>query len=397
MDRPTPVSKVSIYSLAIPLRGKFSHAAAERVCAEPIVVAVELADHTVGYGETHPREYVTGESPEDAIRSIRELFVPILLEMRPANFGEAIEAAANLPLRDQQGRVATAARAVVELALLDAYSRAFGRSLESLAGWFEEPWLGPPGSRGKVRYSVVISGSAPKGVRRFVRLVRLTGIRDFKLKVGDAEDDARLESCVRALGAGLSRGKLSLRLDANGAWRADEAAQKLRAWERFPIACVEQPMPKNGVEAWGELARGTKLPLMADESLVTPEDAEALISNRGAGWFNIRLSKNGGLIPSIRMAILARKHGIRCQLGCMVGETSILSAAGRRFLQMVPDMRFAEGSFGRFLLADDIVTHPVRFSWGGRWGALDGPGLGVTVAADRLESYAVVPPVVIPF
>lgn len=397
MSRSIPISRVWVHSLAIPMRRKFAHAAAERVCAEPIVVRIELSDHTTGIGETHPRPYVTGESHEDVIRSIRELFAPILVDLRPANFGEVIEAAAELPLVDADGRVVTAARAAVELALLDGYSRAFGRSLESIAGYFEETWLGPPGSRETARFSVAISSMPPDRIGRFVRKCRLGGIRHFKLKVGDDGDGARLTATVRALGRGLTRGKTTLVLDANGAWDLERATERLRAWEDLPIVCVEQPLAKDAGLEWGTLAKRTTLPLMPDESLVTPDDAEALIIHRGAGWFNIRISKNGGLIPAIRLAILARRHGIACQLGCMVGETSILSAAGRFFLQMVPDIGRVEGSFGRFLLTDDVVTRPLRFGFGGRWKPLDGPGFGIDVAPDRLERLGVTPPIEIPF
>jgi hypothetical protein len=72
----------------------------------------------------------------------------------------------------------------------------------------------------------------------------------------------------------------------------------------------------------------------------------------------------------------------------MVGETSILSAAGRRFLQIVPGVRFAEGSFGRFLLTRDVAARPVRFGYGGRFKALTGLGWGVTVRPDRLAELA---------
>jgi hypothetical protein len=76
------------------------------------------------------------------------------------------------------------------------------------------------------------------------------------------------------------------------------------------------------------------------------------------------------------------------QLGCMVGETSILSAAGRRFLENVPGVMFAEGSFGRFLLAGDVVDRSVQFGCGGRTRPLDGPGWGVDVRPDLLAEHA---------
>lgn len=397
MFGPLPITRLNIYSLAIPMRQKFSHAAAERVCAEPIIVQVELADHTFGYGETHPRTYVTGESHEDVIKTIQDVFVPILIEMRPANFGEAIEAAAALPLIDRNGRVITAARAAVELAILDAYSRAFRRSLESIAGWFEQPWLGAPGSRDTTRFSVVIGGMEPYRISGFIRKVRLGRIRHFKLKVGDTDDNQRLDATLRALRRGLSRNKLTLTLDANGAWDLQQAGAKLQDWQDYPIACVEQPLGKNAGKDWGLLAAQTTLPLMADESLVTTDDAEDLIVNRGVAWFNIRISKNGGLIPALRLATMARKHDLDYQLGCMVGETSILSAAGRFFLQMVPGVRFAEGSFGRFLLSDDVVVKPLRFTFGGRWKPIAGYGLGINVEIENLRRLAVTEPVQIPF
>src|SRR5690606_34294275 len=112
--------------------------------------------------------------------------------------------------------------------------------------------------------------------------------------------------------------------------------------------------------------------LMADEALLTLDDAEELIDRKAVRWFNIRISKNGGLIPAIKLAILARRHQLFYQLGCMVGETSILSAAGRWFLQLVPNVRFAEGSFGKFLLTDDVVPKSLRFGFGGRWRPMTG-------------------------
>lgn len=434
MAYPLPITKLTIYSLAIPMRRRFSHAAAERVCAEPIVLRLELADGSVGYGEAQPRAYVSGETPTDVIDSIRRIFVPRLVGLHPTSFGEAIEAAADLPTvelshkanphsepgrpgpiepahpgpieparpgstqpNEHTARPITAARAAVEIALLDAYGRAFGRSFEAIAGYLEEPWLGGPGSLGQTRYSVVVSSMDPGRAASFVRKVRFGFIRDFKLKVGDDADDARVRSVARAIGAGLRTGKSTLRIDANSAWNYEQALAKLSAWRGLGISCCEQPLARGATGEWARLAKNSPIPLMADESLVTLEDGDELIRHSAAGWFNIRIAKNGGLIPAIRLAILARRNNLSYQLGCMVGETSILSAAGRWFLQLVPNVQFAEGSYGRFLLNDDVVKKPMRFGLGGKWKQLDGPGLGIDVAPARLERLAVTRGIEIPF
>ena len=396
MTGPLPISRLRIWSPSIPMKQKFSHAAAERSVAEPVILEIELSGGLRGYGETHPRRYVTGESTEDVLKSIRDVFLPILVDVRPQNFGEAIEAAAALPVRKENGTVVAAARAAVELALLDAYSRAFDRSIESIAGWVSETSLGPPGSARSVRFSGVISSGDPSRARSSLGKMRLYGLRDFKLKVGDEGDEERLEACVAALGRGLRNGKTTLRVDANMAWGLEEAVRRLQDWEVLPITSVEQPLAKDDIECWAALARQTNLPLMADESLVTMEDAQTLIAHGAASWFNIRISKNGGLLPSLKLALLAHENHIDIQLGCMVGETSILSAAGRWFLQLVPDVTFAEGSFGRFLLKEDVCRQRLRLGFGGRWKPMRGPGLGVEVDEQQLVKLCPLPPVEFP-
>ena len=56
------IRSVTIHRLAIPMRRRVTHAASQRAVAEPIVVAVELQNGTLGHGETLPRPYVTGET-----------------------------------------------------------------------------------------------------------------------------------------------------------------------------------------------------------------------------------------------------------------------------------------------------------------------------------------------
>lgn len=390
------ISRVTLRPLAIPLRRKFTHAGAAREVAEPLIVCVELADHTLGYGETHPRPYVSGETTGSAIAAITDTFIPLLVNMRPANFGEALEAIAALPFTDDLGRPVTAARAAVELALLDAYSRAFNRSLEAIGGFLEELSFRPPGSNQTVTYSGILSSGDPRRVARSIRRMRWFGLRDFKLKVGDADDDARLRSAAAALAKPISQGKARLRIDANFAWTLDQARGQLNAWRKLPISSVEQPLARGHLDDWKQLAIDSPFPLMADESLVTPTDANNLTAASPRIGFNIRISKNGGLIPAMRLAAHARRHETPYQLGCMVGETSILSAAGRWFLNLVPDVRFAEGSYGRFLLTDDIAAPRQNLHYRGRIRPIAGPGLGVKVNNDKLKRYAAASPTELP-
>jgi muconate cycloisomerase len=70
----------------------------------------------------------------------------------------------------------------------------------------------------------------------------------------------------------------------------------------WPIRCVEQPLSVGAEDQLAELKRATRMPLMYDESLVTRADADRLIELGVVDAFNIRLSKNGGFLPALRLA-----------------------------------------------------------------------------------------------
>ena len=81
--------------------------------------------------------------------------------------------------------------------------------------------------------------------------------------------------------------------------------------------------------------------------------------------------------------------GLRVQVGAQVGETSLLSAAGRHLALHLPAVEYVEGSFGTHLLSEDITPDPVMFGYEGRGESFLHPGLGVAVDDQALERIAV--------
>jgi muconate cycloisomerase len=128
---------------------------------------------------------------------------------------------------------------------------------------------------------------------------------------------------------------------------------------------------------------------MLDESLCGMVDAERAAAGGLCDLFNLRLSKCGGFIATLRLTQFAARHGLACQLGCQVGETAILSAAGRHFAASVGGLRYLEGSYDRHLVREALGTRDITFGWGGKAPALPGPGLGVTVDPAALARVTV--------
>jgi len=103
----------------------------------------------------------------------------------------------------------------------------------------------------------------------------------------------------------------------------------------------------------------------------------------------VRISKCGGLARSLSVASSALDAGLGVQVGSQVGETAILSAAGRHLVAALPAVAFAEGSFGTLLLAEDVSVESVRFGHRGDAPILTGAGLGIRVVEERLRRRAV--------
>lgn len=148
-------------------------------------------------------------------------------------------------------------------------------------------------------------------------------------------------------------------------------------------------MPHAEVEGLRDVRKELSTPIMLDESLCCIEDGLRAIQGKYCDLFNIRISKCGGLIRSLRLALLAHQHGLGYQLGCQVGETGILSAAGRHFACNVANIRYLEGSFDRFLVRDALTQEDLTFRYGGRGVRLTGDGLGVHVVEARVRQLAI--------
>ena len=378
--RAKRIESVTIYRLRIPFHQAFRHALHSREESDAVIVKVTDTGGRSGFGESLPRSYVTGETTDTMIARIRQQLAPQILQDTFAPGWETFEylrSAMTDWTRSDDGNTAVvawnAAFCAVELALLDWSLRLDSSSLADL--------LTPV--RYEVVYSGVISADSPADAAALAKRMTRLGLSQIKVKVGTADDLARLQAVRKAAGDNVE-----LRADANGAWSADDAIKQLRRLAVFNLKAIEQPVRADDLLGMKRVRNESGIAVMADESLVTVQQAHALIELGACDLFNIRLSKCGGISGSLAIAKLAQQAGIKIQVGAQVGETGILSAAGRAFAASVPDIAFAEGSFGTWLLSEDITFDNLAFGYGGRAPLLKTRGLSVTVKEETLERFA---------
>ena len=382
--RPRParrasVAAVDIFALRIPFRQAFAHATSERSSSDAVVVRVTGKDGSKGYGEGLPRPYVTGESVASMVEALQAELAPMVIGRRFAP-GESILrelqelSAAWATMRPHEGVSWNATYCALELALLDWTFRRAGVPLSG--------WLIP--SRREVAYTGVIEAATPSEAAALARRYAEERFSSLKVKVGIGDDVRRLQAVRSAAGESMA-----LRVDANGAWSSADAVAALHSLEKFNIEAVEQPVAAADLRGMRRVREETGIPVIADESLVTASDAQRLIQERACDVFNIRVSKCGGLMEAKAMAQMAIDAGLGVQIGAQVGETSLLSAAGRHLAAHLPAVRWVEGSFGTHLITEDVTPDPVMFGHAGRGDLLTGDGLGVEVDDARLERLAV--------
>ena len=380
------IATLTAYHVRIPLRRRIRHASHTRTETDNLLVRCELEDGSEGFGEGVPRDYVTGETIESSLELLRRSdLVSHFEDCR--GFAHALTVAERFRLApvpgDERGCEGNAARCAVELAVLDAYGRHFGQSLSD-ATRLLAPEIHQPQTR--VRYSAAITTARGKKTLVAAIVFRFYRFHQVKVKVGmEGYDDLHRLGVIRR----WTGRKIDIRVDANEAWSPDEAVERIRALERFNITAVEQPVPHAQAPGLRELRRQVRTPIVLDESLCSRFDAERAVEGQICDLFNLRLSKCGGFIPSLRLAQFAKQQGLGCQLGCQVGETGILSAAGRHFAASVAGLRYLEGSYDRHLVLENLATEDLTFGWGGWAPALPDPGLGITIDPQAIARVAV--------
>lgn len=360
------ISGLEVFKANIPFKVAFKHSLKSRQDSESIFVKASLDNGIVGFGESLPRSYVTGNSQGAVYAQLKE-FLPKLKGAELSGQNDGVNF-----IRSLDG-IEGEARCALEIALLDCLGRVSNIPVHDI--------LGETVNQSFASSAIISGGSILKTAVTTIYF-KAKGYRFFKVKVGTDKDLGRIR-LVRWL-----VGDADIRIDANGAWSVLEALEMMENIRQFDISCVEQPTPKGDFDAMREVADFCHEPVMADESLCTKKDALTLAQIKGCDMFNVRLSKCGGIFRSMEMIKIAQDYEMGYQIGCHVGESGILSAAAMHLAAVSKNPTYFEGGYSRLLLREDIIEEDLTPRVGIGY-ALNRPGLGVTVKEDILRKYII--------
>ncbi len=308
----------------IPLRPQHRFSIARGRHEEDHAVLVHLtdADGLSGWGEANPIPYY-GETPATVCAAL-EVYRRSVEAAGSPFAAQEIETAC---IRDLRGNAA--ARAAISAALFDLQGKRLELPVHRLLG------LDP--SRSPLT-SFTIGIDEPDVVRQKLREAAEYPI--LKIKVG-TDWDEQLLTIVRE-----EAPDARIRVDANTAWRPQQAVERIERLRRFELEFVEQPVAAHDIEGLRFVRERAGLPIIADESCHVATDIPRLAG--AVDGINIKLAKCGGPHEALRMIHTAHAHNLLIMLGCML-ETSLGIAAAA---QLAPLVDFADLD-GAALLADD--------------------------------------------
>jgi L-Ala-D/L-Glu epimerase len=296
---PHHIVRVEPRIVEIPLRHTFATAKdiLERQVSYVVEIAVETEDGGVFTGEAVPVTYVTGETPESVVSSVKDVGVA-LLGKDSSRLQPLVSA-----LREALPHSPTA-RAGIEIALYSGLAERIKMPLWKLLG----------GAVTQVETDITLS-IVPDVVDRAVE-AHERGFRLFKMKVGSADPEADFARLL-ALDAALP--DATFRLDANQAFTADGALEFIgRAiGAGIRLQMVEQPVPKEDLEALDVVAANSPVPIIADEAVKSPADALRLVRETRVHGINVKLMK-AGIAGALEIVAIARAANRQLMIGCML-------------------------------------------------------------------------------
>ena len=364
------ITRVETIPVEVPLKEGLTTktAGGEHVVSPYVVVRVHTDAGLVGLGEATLSPRWSGETSPGCVAAIEGLIGPAITGQDP------IAITALRRTIDGTIRHNPFAKAAVEMALWDIAGKAAGQPVYQLLG-------------GKVKEKLpmkMVVGAFP--VDQAVALAQRFldwGATCLKVKVGldPTTDIARVHAVREAAGPDIPIG-----IDANQGW--DLATARRCLADMGDLLFAEQPVPTTDPRDLARLRGDTRIPIMADESVFTLQDARRLTELGACDILSVYPGKHAGIAATREIAHVARAAGVVCSMGSNL-ELGIATAAMLHLAAAEPsldDARYPGDYLGPLYHQADLLKEPLQL--GPSVARVpDGPGLGVELDEDQLERY----------
>ena len=304
------ITEVRLGRISVPLRVPFKTALRTVNSVEDVIVELHTDTGAVGYGEAPPTGAVTGDTTGAIIGAIQDHIAKSILGRDVDGLEDVLQIVQKCVVKN------ASAKAAVDMALWDLYGQLYKIPVYKLLG----------GARKQIVTDITISVNSPEEMARDAVNAVERGYDTLKIKVGANPelDVARLAAVRNAAG-----GKTRIRIDANQGWEPKQAVRLLNQMQEkgLDIEFVEQPVKARDFAGMKYVTERSYVPVLADESVFSPEDALTIMQMGAADLVNIKLMKCGGLYNALKIVSAAEVYGVECMIGCMLEAKVSVNAA----------------------------------------------------------------------
>jgi L-alanine-DL-glutamate epimerase-like enolase superfamily enzyme len=374
------ITRVDTRIVQIPVRSPYIYSHGALTAFSNVLVWLHTDAGIVGVGEASfvPGGGVSEETPESTKPMIDRYLAPAILGEDPFD----VE-------RIHQKMDATVPRNLIakcgiDLALWDVMGKALDSPAYKLFGGIYDP---------KILCTYTLSIDTPERMAEQALLRKRQGYKTLVVKIGrdPATDIQRLQVVRDAVGD-----EVNIRLDANEAYWPDQAILIIRQMERYRPEFVEEPVKRWDLDGMARVAQAVDTPISSDESNTSIDTVMRIIQKRAADIINIKISKNGGLYRSKKIAALAEAAGIPCIVGG-ANTYEIGRQACRHFAVSTAQAQMGMGSEGCAPASqskiDDVTTRMLTYenvtAGNGYVEVIPGPGLGVDLDEEKVRKYGI--------
>ena len=359
------IETVEAFPVSIPLNHPYKDANRIETHSRDVVVKLTASGGAIGWGAGSPRSFPTGETQSSAFTVLKEYLLPLIKGKDPF-YLEAIH-------RDMESTIPFhyAPKSAIDCALHDLQGRILDQPVYNLLG-------------GKIRDEMpsfdILPLESPEKTAEIAAAAMAEGTLAFKVKMNqDVKTSvARVQKVREATGD-----KVMLVVDANTTWTPKLAVSVCAMIEEYNVTMVEQPVPGHDIEGMAFITKNTRVRIGADESM-SPDYMAELMRRRAADVVNIKINREGGLLPSKKAAALAEANGIEGLCGSVI-QGALIDAAAAHLFASTPAIVYNESGKAPAWHDLDIVTG-FRVEKG-MVKVPEGPGLGVEVNEKILRKF----------
>src|SRR5471032_851625 len=342
---PLVIRRVDVIPVALPLKKPMAMAGITIAHAHNILVRIEAADGTVGWGEAASAPTMTGDTLGGLVAAVRDHLGPLIVGkdawMRPA-----ICKALSSALIGNTG-----AHSAVEMALFDLAGRAAGVSVIEMIGGARRRNVAPMWLLGNPTPQADIAEAHAK---------EREGFHFFKLKIGTKAIEKEI-AATHELRAALGK-DVPLCADANCGLNLADARRYVMETRADGLMFVEQPLPPEQLDNLAILTKNSPVPIGADEAIHSIADLDQH-AQRGVGGVSLKLIKLGGMSAALAAAERCQDLKLSVNIAAKIAESSIGSAAAVHLACAAPVIDWGV-SLTHFYLVEDIVRRPLPLGEG---------------------------------